>query len=139
MPELPGISQEAGADGLNDIAAILAEQIAASHAAAARCFSIAADEEDFAPAQRVDALRLASRLMHANAAAASAIKRIRGGEFHYHVTVDRIDVAAEKATRRERQRMTRDQAVDARAELARKLQRLAEAHQENVKRDESAA
>ena len=48
MLETPEISSDPPSDsGLNDIAAILAEQIAASHSAAARCFSVAADEEDF--------------------------------------------------------------------------------------------
>ena len=97
MLETPEISSDPPSDsGLNDIAAILAEQIAASHSAAARCFSVAADEEDFQPHQREDALRVASRLMHACAAAASAIKRIKGGAFNYHITVERVDVAAEK-------------------------------------------
>lgn len=125
--------------GLDDIAALLAEQIAASHAAASRCFSVAADEEDFQLGQREDALRVASRLMHACAAAASAIKRIKGGEFHHRISVERIDVAAERATRRERLVKARDADKNARAELERKLQRLFEAEQERRKTRDDAA
>jgi hypothetical protein len=88
--------------GLDDLASLLAQQIAASHAAAARCFSMAADEEDFGPAQRAEALRVASRLMHACAASANAIRRIKGGEFHHTISVERIDYPAEKAARKAR-------------------------------------
>ena len=87
-------------DGLDDIAALLAEQIAASHAAAERCFAIASDDEDYGPAQRGDALRVASRLMHACAASANAIRRIKGGEFHHRISVERVDPGAGKAARR---------------------------------------
>jgi hypothetical protein len=103
MPELPEISKTAEPDGFNDIAAILAEQIAASHKAAARCFSVANDEEDFGPAQRGDALRVASRLMHACAASANAIRRIKGGEFHHTISVAHVDYTAEKAARKARE------------------------------------
>jgi hypothetical protein len=131
MLETPETSADPPADsGLNDIAALLAEQIAASHSAAARCFSVAADEEDFQPAQREDALRVASRLMHACAAAASAIKRIKGGAFNYHITVERVDVAAEKAARKARAEKTRTAHRDARAEIERKINRIIEAEKE---------
>jgi len=93
----------AQADGLDDLAAILAEQLSACHAAAARYFAIAQDEEDFEFDARVDALKLATRLVQASASAAAAVKRIKGGEFHHHVTVSRIDYAAEKAARKERE------------------------------------
>lgn len=94
--------------GLDDIAALLAEQLASSHTAATRCFATAADEEDFGEATRTEALKIASRLMQASASAASAIKRIKGEEFHYRVTVDRVDVAAEKAVRQARKRQPRN-------------------------------
>lgn len=128
MIEKPIFSEESGPDGFNDIAAILAEQIAASHAAAARCFSVAADEEDFQPPQRGDALRVASRLMHACAAAANAVKRIKSGAFNYRITVEHVDVVAEKAARKARAKKNRTADRDLRAELQRKLDRLAEAH-----------
>jgi hypothetical protein len=103
MTETPEISKNAEPDGFNDIAALLAEQIAASHKAAARCFSVANDEEDFGPAQRGDALRVASRLMHACAASANAIRRIKGGEFHHTISVEHFDYTAEKAARKARE------------------------------------
>jgi hypothetical protein len=125
MPETPETSADPPSDsGLNDIAALLAEQIAASHAAAARCFSVAADEEDFQPAQREDALRVASRLMHACAAAANAIKRIKGEGFDYHITVERVDVAAEKAARKARAEKARTAHSDRRAEIERKIAKI---------------
>lgn len=101
MPESPEISPPES--GLDDIAALLAEQIAASHRAASRCFSVAADEEDFGLAQRDDALRVASRLMHACAASANAIRRIKGGEFHHKISVEHVDYAAEKTARKARE------------------------------------
>jgi hypothetical protein len=122
MPEMTETSANPSPDsGLNDIAALLAEQIAASHSAAARCFSVAADEEDFQPAQREDALRVASRLMHACAAAANAIKRIKGEGFDYRITVERVDVAAEKAARKARAEKARTAHSDRRAEIERKI------------------
>ncbi|HEY2032876.1 MAG TPA: hypothetical protein VGH02_04245 [Rhizomicrobium sp.] len=105
MAELPEISKDR--DGFDDLAALLAEQIAASHKAAARCFSVAADEEDFGPAQRDDALRVASRLMHACAASANAIRRIKGGEFHHKISVEHVDYAADKAARQTKERQAR--------------------------------
>lgn len=90
-------------DALHDVAALLAEQLSACHAAAARCFAMASDEEDFELPVRLDALKLATRLVQASAAAASAVKRVKGGEFHHHVTVNRIDYPAEKAARRARE------------------------------------
>lgn len=122
MPESPEISKEA--DGFDDIAALLAEQIAASHAAAARCFSVAADEEDFQPAQRDDALRVASRLMHACAAAANAVKRIKSGAFNYRITVEHVDVAAEKVARKARAEKARTAHRDRRAEIERKISKI---------------
>src|ERR1700759_541613 len=89
-------------DALHDVAALLAEQLSACHAAASRCFAIANDEEDFQLPVRLDALKLATRLVQASAAAASAVKRLKGGEFHHHVTVQRIDYGAEKAARKAR-------------------------------------
>lgn len=103
MIESAEISKTAEPDGFDDIAAILAEQIAASHKAAAHCFSVANDEEDFGPAQRGDALRVASRLMHACAASANAIRRIKGGVFHHTISVERFDYTAEKAARKARE------------------------------------
>jgi hypothetical protein len=103
MPETPEISPNVPpVSGLDVIAALLAEQITSSHSAASRCFAVAADEEDFGPAQRGDALRVASRLMHACAASANAIRRIKGGEFHHTISVEHVDHAAEKASRRAR-------------------------------------
>ncbi|HEX3945114.1 MAG TPA: hypothetical protein VHW69_13590, partial [Rhizomicrobium sp.] len=66
-------------DALRDVAALLAEQLSACHAAAARCFAIANDEEDFQLPARLEALKLATRLVQASAAAASAVKRVKGG------------------------------------------------------------
>jgi len=95
-------------DGLNDVAALLAEQLSACHAAAARCFAIANDEEDFQMPVRLEALKLATRLVQASAAAASAVKRLKGGEFHHHVTVQRIDYGAEKAARKAREKVVKE-------------------------------
>ncbi|MGN6517504.1 MAG: hypothetical protein ACTHLR_16890 [Rhizomicrobium sp.] len=78
----------AGSDsGLDDIAALLARQIDACNAAAARCFEMSKDSESYYLDSRLDALKVATRLIQASATAASAIKRIRGSEFHQHVTV----------------------------------------------------
>jgi hypothetical protein len=99
----PTPSEASEPDGLNDVAALLAEQLSACHAAATRCFAIANDEEDFEIPVRLDALKLATRLVQASAAAASAVKRVKGGEFHHHVTVQRIDYGAEKAARKARE------------------------------------
>jgi hypothetical protein len=86
MIEAPENSPDAPPDsGLNDIAALLAEQIAASHTAARRCFARSEEVENHY--SQYEALKIATRLMQASAVAASALKRIRGGEFHQHVTV----------------------------------------------------
>jgi hypothetical protein len=90
--------------GLDDLAALLAEQVAAGHAAAARCFAIGADEEDFGDKARNEALKIATRLVDSCAKAAQAINRIKGKGFHYRVTVDRVDVEAEKKARRARKK-----------------------------------
>lgn len=88
MTESPEISPDSPPDsGLDDIAARLAQQIEACNAAAARCFEISRDAESYYLNHRFDALKIATRLIQASAAAASAIKRIRGSEFHQHVTV----------------------------------------------------
>lgn len=100
----PNPATGAEPDGLHEVAALLAEQLTACHAAAARCFAIAQDEEDFEIGARLDALKLATRLVQASAAAASAVKRLKGGEFHHHVTVQRIDYPAEKAARKAREK-----------------------------------
>jgi hypothetical protein len=113
-------------DGLNDVVALLAEQLSACHAAAARCFAIASDEEDFQLPARMDALKLATRLVQASAAAASAVKRLKGGEFHHHVTVNRIDYSAEKAARKAREKAGRKLPHDERRrQLLEKLTRRA--------------
>ncbi|HSM97286.1 MAG TPA: hypothetical protein VLT91_14680 [Rhizomicrobium sp.] len=103
MAESTDISKKIAPDGFRDIAAILADQIAASHKAASRCFSVAADEEDFGPEQRDDALRVASRLMHACAASANAIRRIQGGEFRHTICVEHVDYTAERAARKRKE------------------------------------
>ena len=112
-------------DGLNDVAALLAEQLSACHAAAARCFAIAGDEEDFQLPVRMDALKLATRLVQASAAAASAVKRLKGGEFHHHVTVNRIDYSAEKAARKAREEALLNKKGDAKGRVMEKLERIA--------------
>lgn len=95
--------------GLADIAALLAEQIAASHEAAARCFAIGADEEDYGMDMRNEALKVATRLMQASATAAAAINRLRGPTFDHRITVARvIDTEARNAARRERYRLARE-------------------------------
>jgi hypothetical protein len=94
-------------DALHDVAALLAEQLSACHAAA-HCFAIANDEEDFQLPARLEALKLATRLVQASAAAASAVKRLKGGEFHHHVTVQRIDYGAEKAARKAREQVVKE-------------------------------
>lgn len=91
-------------DALGGMAALLAEQLSACHAAASRCFAIATDEEDFDIAARLEALKLATKLVQASAAAASAVRRLKGGQFHHHVTVHRVDYAAEKAARKAREK-----------------------------------
>ncbi|MGN6148193.1 MAG: hypothetical protein ACTHPD_06600 [Rhizomicrobium sp.] len=88
MLETPKPSPDSPSDsGLNDIAALLARQIDACNEAAARCFDVSRDAENYYLNHRFDALKIATRLIQASAAAASAIKRIRGSEFHQHVTV----------------------------------------------------
>ena len=114
-------------DPLNDMAGLLAEQLSACHAAAARCFAIANDEEDFDIAARLDALKLATKLVQASAAAASAVKRVKGGQFHHHVTVHRIDYAAEKAARKAREQ-AKEHPEDARKKLEERLDFLLEQH-----------
>lgn len=105
MTEIPDKPQNPPPEtGLDDIAALLAEQIAAGHAAAARCFAIGADEEDFGDQARHEALKIAARLVGSCATAAQAINRIKGAEFRYRVTVDRVDVEAEKKARRARKK-----------------------------------
>lgn len=112
-------------DGLHDVAALLAEQLSACHAAAARCFAIAQDEEDFEIGARLDALKLTTRLVQASAAAASAVKRLKGGEFHHHVTVSRIDYPAEKAARKAREEAVKSATGDdARARVREKIDRI---------------
>ena len=112
-------------DALHDVAALLTEQLSACHAAAARCFAIANDEEDFDMAVRLDALKLATRLVQASAAAASAVKRVKGGEFHHHVTVARIDYPAEKAARKAREQAAKAGKGDnARKRVREKIERL---------------
>lgn len=111
-------------DALNDLAALLAEQLSACHAAASRCFAIANDEEDFQMPVRLDALKLAARLVQASATAASAVKRIKGGEFHHHVTVTRIDYPAEKAARKARESAAKIQGKDTR-KIQDKINRIA--------------
>ena len=75
---------------------------------AARCFAIANDEEDFQLPAPLEALKLATKLVQASAAAASAVKRVKGGEFHHHVTVQRIDYPAEKAARKAREKVVKE-------------------------------
>jgi hypothetical protein len=113
--------------GLDDLAALLAEQLSACHAAAARCFAIANDEEDFQLPARMDALRLAVKLVQASAQAASAVKRVKGGEFHHRVTVERIDVEAEKAARKAREEAAITSKGDARRKLEERIDRILEA------------
>ena len=110
-------------DPLNDMAGLLVEQPSACHAAVARCFAIANDEEDFDIAARLDALKLATKLVQASAAAASAVKRIKGGQFHHHVTVHRIDYAAEKAARKAREK-AKEHPEDPRKALEERIDRL---------------
>ena len=113
--------------GLDDIAAILAEQIAAGHAAAARCFAMGADEEDFGDKARNEALKIATRLVDSCAKAAQAINRIKGEEFRYRVTVDRVDVEAEKKARRARKKtLTNKKDAKIRESIERKWARILE-------------
>jgi hypothetical protein len=112
--------------GLDDVAALLAEQLSACHAAAARCFAIANDDEDFEMGARLDALKLAARLVQASAVAASAVKRVKGGQFHHHVTVHRIDYGAEKAARKAREKAAKGESPEAkRQRLLEKILRFA--------------
>jgi len=88
MIESPETSPDPQPDsGLDDIAALLARQIDACNAAAARCFEVSTNEAGYYLNHRLDALKVATRLIQASATAANAIKRIRGSEFHQHVTV----------------------------------------------------
>ncbi|HSC60771.1 MAG TPA: hypothetical protein VLC29_06030 [Rhizomicrobium sp.] len=88
MPETPEASLNTPPDsGLDGVAALLAAQIDACNEAAARCFEISKDKDSYYLESRLDALKVATRLIQASANAASAIKRIRGSEFHQHVTV----------------------------------------------------
>jgi hypothetical protein len=126
-------------DGLNDVAALLAEQLSACHAAAARCFAIANDEEDFQLPARMDALKLATRLVQASAAAASAVKRLKGGEFHHHVTVNRIDYGAEKAARKARERSAKNEKGDPVKLLQAEVTRILEHERRGLTAAEQAA
>jgi hypothetical protein len=142
-------------DGLDDVAALLAEQLAACHEAASRCFAMAGDAEDLELPARLDAMKLAARLVQASAAAASAVKRLKGGEFHHHVTVARVDYAAEKASmaaRAEAAELQDSSDLEARIEarmearvagarekLAAKLDRIAQARQEVTPEQRAAA
>jgi hypothetical protein len=88
MPETPETSPNVPPDsGLDEIAVLLARQIDACNEAAARCFDVSRDTENYYLNHRFDALKIATRLIQASATAAGAIKRIRGSEFHQHVTV----------------------------------------------------
>ncbi|HEY8948768.1 MAG TPA: hypothetical protein VIM56_07775 [Rhizomicrobium sp.] len=88
MSETPETSPNPLPDsGLDEIAVLLARQIDACNEAATRCFDVSRDAENYYLNHRFDALKIATRLIQASAAAASAIKRIRGSEFHQHVTV----------------------------------------------------
>src|ERR1041385_786378 len=120
-------------DGLNDVAGLLAEQLSACHAAAARCFAIANDEEDFQLPARLEALKLATRLVQASAAAASAVKRLKGGEFHHHVTVQRIDYSAEKAARKAREQAAKEAKGEGRKRLEAGIDRILEAEFERAR------
>lgn len=142
-------------DGLDDVAALLAEQLTSCHEAASRCFAMAGDAEDLELTARLDAMKLAARLVQASAAAASAVKRLKGGEFHHHVTVARVDYAAEKASmaaRAETAQLQDDSDIEARVEariearvagareiLAAKLDRIAQVEQERYTPEELAA
>jgi hypothetical protein len=110
--------------GLDDIAALLAEQLSASHAAAARCFALAEDEEYASFDARNQAQKTATRLMQASAAAAHAINRIKGGEFHHRVAVSRIDAKAESAARQARRQKAKSVKDDAYASIERKYERM---------------
>ncbi|MFL6690565.1 MAG: hypothetical protein ACJ8IR_10340 [Alphaproteobacteria bacterium] len=130
---------EAETDALHDVAALLAEQLSACHAAAARCFAIANDEEDFQMPVRLEALKLATRLVQASAAAASAVKRVKGGEFHHHVTVQRIDYSAEKAARKAREKQAaKESGGDALRQIEERVQRVVEAEQGKLTPEEQA-
>ena len=84
MPETKQNLHSAFPDAaLDQIAALLAEQILACHDATARCFKLARDSDS------LESLKIATRLIQASATAAAAIKRIKGSEFHQHVTISR--------------------------------------------------
>ena len=126
-------------DGLNDVAALLAEQFSACHAAAARCFAIAGDEEEYEMPARLEALKLATKLVQASATAASAVKRIKGGQFHHHVTVHRFDYAAEKAARKARIQAAKTVDGDAKRKLLlEKIQRVVEHERSKLTPEERA-
>lgn len=125
--------------GLDDLAALLAEQISASHAAATRAFAIAADEDEFGEKARNDALKIATRLMHASAQAATAIKRVKDdGEFHYRVTVNRIDVDAEKEARKARRLQAHAGKDDTMEKLEQRMIRIYESTRARLTDEEKA-
>ncbi len=113
--------------------------MSASHAAVSRAFAIAADEDEFGEKARNDALKIATRLMHASAAAANAIKRVKeDGEFHYRVTVNRIDVDAEKEARKARRLKTQNSKDDTMAKLEAKMIRIYEDQRARLTDEEKA-
>jgi len=90
MIETPETSPNPPSDSrLDEIAAHLMAQIDACNDAAGRCFEISNDVDSYYLNSRLDALKVATRLIQASATAANAIKRIRGSEFHQHVTVSK--------------------------------------------------
>jgi hypothetical protein len=83
----------------------MAEQFSTCHAQVSRWFAMAEDDEEYEFAARIDALKLATRLVQASAAAARAVTQIKG-EFHHHIHVTHPDYKAEKAAKKEREAKT---------------------------------
>jgi hypothetical protein len=80
----------------------MAEQFTTCHAQVSRWFAMAEDDEEYEFAARIDALKLATRLVQASAAAARAVTQIKG-EFHHHIHVMHPDYKAEKAAKKARE------------------------------------
>ena len=77
--------------------------------------------------------------MQASAAAASAVKRVKGGEFHHHVTVQRIDYSAEKAARKAREKQAaKESGGDALRQIEERVQRVVEGEQGKLTLEEQA-
>jgi hypothetical protein len=74
---------------LDHAAQLLEEQLGRCHAAILGFFAMAAADDNYD--NQAEPLKLASRLMHASAAAASALQRLRGAPTRHEVVVNHAE------------------------------------------------